>query len=112
VAFIIGPTDNHASITNFNVVVSVLSMFIMLVKLVLFVMHTWYPILSVLVNVVIVALWVVSIYGQAGPDYSDPTHPSPVAWYVSKSCSYAEASGNGHNCLLAKGTFATTCIMM
>jgi len=99
-------------ITNFNVVVSVLSMFILLVKLVMFVVHMWFPILSVVVNVIIVALWAVSIYGQAGPDYSDPEHPSSVAWYITKSCSYADASGNTHNCLLAKGTFATTCIML
>jgi len=100
-----------AFITNFNVVISVLSMFILLVKLVMFVMHMWFPVLGVLVNAIIVALWVVSIYGQAGPDYSDPEHPSRVAWYIAKSCSYAAASGNSHNCLLAKGTFATTCIM-
>jgi len=99
-------------VTNFNVVISVFSMFILLVKLVLFVMHVWLPIISVIVNAIIVALWTVSVYGQAGPDYSDPAHPSPVAWYISKSCSYAAASGNTHNCLMAKGTFATTVIML
>ncbi len=87
-------------------------MFILLVKLIMFVMHIWYPILSVVVNTSLVALWAVSVYGQAGPDHSDPQHPSSVAWYVAKSCSYAEASGNVHNCELAKGTFAVTCIMM
>jgi len=100
-----------AFITNFNIIVSVLSMFILIVKATLYVMHMWYPILSVPVNTAIVALWAVSIYGQAGPDYSDPQHPSSSAWYVSKSCSYAEASGNLHNCLMAKGSFATTVIM-
>jgi len=99
-------------ITTFNVVVSVLSMFILLVKLVMFIFHIWYPVLSVVVNATLVALWVVSIYGQAGPDYSDPQHPSPVAWYIAKSCVYAEPSGNLHNCEIAKGTFAVTCIMM
>jgi len=99
-------------ITSFNVVISVLSMFILLVKLIMFVMHVWFPILGILVNALLVALWAVSIYGQAGPDYSDPQYPSSVAWYIAKSCSYAEASGNVHNCELAKGTFAVTCIMM
>jgi len=100
------------TITSFNVAMSVLCMFILLVKLVMFVMHIWYPLLSVVVNAAIVVLWAFSAYGQAGPDYSDPNHPSPVAWYIAKSCTYADASGNTHSCLMAKGTFATTIIML
>jgi hypothetical protein len=87
-------------------------MFILLVKLVLFVMHMWIPLVSVIVNAIIIALWCVSIYGQAGPDYSDPAHPSSVAWYITKSCSYADESGNTHNCLMAKGTFASSVVML
>lgn len=87
-------------------------MFIMLVKVVMFTLHIWYPLLGTIVNAALVAMWTVSIYGQAGPDHSDPEFPSSVAWYISKSCVYAKASGNEHYCLMAKGTFATTVIMM
>ncbi len=87
-------------------------MFVLLVKAVMFVLHIWYPILGTVSNAAITVLWAVSVYGQAGPDLSDPKHPSHVAWYISKSCSYATASGNYHYCLLAKGTFATTVAMM
>jgi hypothetical protein len=104
--------NNYGSITSFNVVVSVFSMFMLLVKLVMFVMHIWIPLLSCIVNVVLIALWTVSIYGQAGPDYSDPQHPSPSAWYVTKSCSYASASGYYGYCMQAKGAFAATCLML
>jgi hypothetical protein len=100
------------AITEFNLVISVLSMFILLVKVVMFVLHVWFPILGVVVNAIITTLWAVSIYGQAGPDHSDPEHPSNVAWYINKSCNYAIPSGNEHYCLMAKGTFATTVIMM
>lgn len=100
------------SLTEFNLAVSVLSMFILLVKVVMFVMHIWYPILGTIVNAAITVLWAVSVYGQAGPDHSDPDHPSNVAWYISKSCDYARPSGNYHYCQLAKGTFATTVIML
>jgi len=101
-----------SSLTEFNVAISVLSMFIMLVKVVMFTMHIWYPLLGTVTNAILTALWVVSVYGQAGPDHSDPKFPSNVAWYVSKSCSYAVASGNKHYCIMAKGTFATTVLMM
>lgn len=87
-------------------------MFVLLVKAVMFVLHIWYPILSTVSNAGITALWVVSLYGQMGPDHSDPTRPSSIAWYVSRSCEYARPSGIYHYCLMAKGTFATTLIMM
>lgn len=77
----------------------------------MFVMHIWYPILSVPVNLVLTVLWIVSFAGQAGPDHSDPEHPSSVAWYINKSCDYAIPSGNKHYCLMAKGTFAITVVM-
>lgn len=87
-------------------------MFIQLVKVVMFAMHLWLPILGFFVNIILTALWAFSIYGQAGPDMSDAAHPSHVAWYISKSCSYAQPYGYEGYCLQAKGAFATTVIMM
>ena len=100
------------SLTYFNLVISVLSTFILLVKAIMFVMHIWYPLLGVISNAAITALWIVSAYGQAGPDRSDPKHESSVAWYIAKSCSYAEPTHNKGYCLQAKGAFAATVIMM
>lgn len=99
-------------LTTWNVVVSVLSMFIQLLKVTMFVMHVWLPSLGFLVNIGLTAIWAYSLYGQVGPDMSDPAHPSKVAWYVAKSCKYAEPSGYERYCLQAKGAFATTVIMM
>ena len=87
-------------------------MFILLVKVVLFIMHMWIPLVSVIIDLIVIALWIFSAYGQAGPDHSDPEHPSSVAWYIAKSCDVAEASGNKHNCQMAKGSFASTIFMM
>lgn len=78
----------------------------------MFTLHCWYPILGTITNGIVTALWVVSMYGQMGPDHSDPEHPSNIAWYITKSCSYAEATGDQKHCLMAKGTYATTVIMM
>ena len=87
-------------------------MFIQLVKVVMFIMHMWLPLLGFLVNIALTAIWAFSIYGQAGPDMSDPAHPSKVAWYIAKSCKYAKSAGYEGYCLQAKGAFATTIIMM
>ncbi|CAD6442033.1 311b209a-319d-4070-8869-af2bfc593f84 [Sclerotinia trifoliorum] len=100
------------TLQNFNVGISVLSMFIQLCKVVMFIMHVWWPLLSTVINGLLTVCWIVSIYGQAGPDHTDPKHPSNVAWYVAKSCSYARPSGNEHYCQMAKGTFAVTVFMM
>ena len=78
--------DEWNRLTSFNVGISVLSTFLLLTKSVMFTMHVWFPILGTVINAALTILWVVSTYGQAGPDYSDPEHPSKVAWYVSKSC--------------------------
>ncbi|RFU33267.1 hypothetical protein B7463_g3088, partial [Scytalidium lignicola] len=101
-----------STLTQFNLAISVLSMFVLLVKATMFILHVWYPLLGTATNLAITVLWAVSVYGQAGPDHSDPQHPSNVAWYISKSCSYAKADGWEHYCLQAKGAFATTVIMM
>lgn len=100
------------SLTDFNVAVSVLSMFILLVKCSMFILHIWYPILGTVSNLAIVVLWTVSMYGQMGPDHSDPKYPSNVAWYIRKSCSYARPSGAYGYCMQAKGAYAVTVVML
>lgn len=106
-----GDTDQWNRLTSFNLAISVLCTFILLVKATMFVLHVWYPLLATVVNLVVTVLWIVSIYGQAGPDHSDPGFPSNSAWYITKSCSYAAPSGNEHYCLMAKGSFAVTVLM-
>ncbi|KAI9892703.1 MAG: hypothetical protein M1814_001123 [Vezdaea aestivalis] len=99
--------------TNFNVIVSVLSMFVLLIKGVMWVMHLWMPLISLIMHSIITALWAFSVYAQASPDYSDPKHPSKLPWYLTKSCSVAKNPARVyHGCTLAKGTFAVTVIML
>ena len=103
----------HSSITNFNVVIVVLSMFLMLCKGVMYMLHLWPPILSACVHAVLIALYTTSLYYQASSDNSDPQHPSngPV-WYITKSCSVAHNPRNVHYCTQAKSAFAATCIAL
>jgi hypothetical protein len=98
-------------LTQFNVAIAVLSTFILIVKVPMFVLQVWYPILGTFTNLALAALYITSIYGQSGPDKTDMRFPSSSAWYITKSCSYARPSGNEHNCMMAKGAFAVTCVM-
>lgn len=87
-------------------------MFIMIVKIVMFSLHIWYPLLGVLTNTALVALFAASAYGQAGPDHSDPKHPSSSAWYITGNCDLAKPLGAKGYCLQAKGAFATTIFLI
>ncbi|TQS37697.1 hypothetical protein Golomagni_01820 [Golovinomyces magnicellulatus] len=98
-------------LTDLNVAVSVLSLFLLLVKVVMFVLNIWFPILGTISSASICALWITSMYGQMGPDYIDHNHPSHIAWYIGHSCDIARQSGNYHYCVLAKVTFANTVFM-
>lgn len=75
-------------------------------------MHVWFPIVAFFINMSMTVLWTVSVYGQMGPDYADPRYPSPIAWYIPKSCDYAIPYGAVKSCQLAKGTFAVSVFML
>lgn len=105
------------SMTQFNIVISVLSMFILLVKSAMFIMHGFLPILSVVVHALLVALYAVSVSNQSTPDLSN-TDPKQVPnlqrhmpWYLSKGCSYATGSNYGF-CMQARASFGVTIVMM
>jgi hypothetical protein len=100
------------TLTDFNVAVSVISLFALLVKVICFIMHVWFPLLALLVNISLTAMYAASIYGQAGPDYLDPLRPSPVAWYIAKPCTAAANQIIQDSCKMAKGTFSASTIML
>ena len=80
--------------------------------MILTIMHVFYPIMGLVVSVALTALYATSVYGQAGPDYADKRYPSPVAWYISKSCDVAKPYNAANSCMLAKGTFAVTAYLL
>ena len=101
------------SVTSFNVVIAVLSTFLLLVKAVLFVMHIWYPLLSALIHAALVILWIFSVYAQSASDMTDAKHPQRGApWYITKNCSVAFDKNNVHHCRQAKAAFAVSVILL
>ncbi|KAK0618176.1 hypothetical protein B0T17DRAFT_495230 [Bombardia bombarda] len=100
------------TITNFNVAISIVSLFVLLAKMIGTIMKIYYPIIGVVLNTALIGLYAASVYGQAGPDYADARYPSPVAWYLRKSCDIAKPYNAVNNCYMAKGTFAVTVFMV
>ena len=109
----IRPCSKASSITNFNLVISVFSMFLMLAKSAMYMLHVFPPLLSVLCHAALVALYSVSTAYQAGSDMSDPKRPQPGApWYISKSCSVAHDKKLLGYCQQAKAAFACTVVIL
>jgi hypothetical protein len=98
--------------TTFNVVISVLSMFILLVKGAMFTMHFFYPIISVVVHAVLIALYATSLHNQTSGDYLDPAHPSVRPWYLTQSCAQYAGPGNYGYCLQARASVYAVAVMM
>lgn len=88
-------------------------MFIMLVKSIMYMLHIFPPILSVLVHAVLIVLYTISIDYQASSDTTDPEHPqNGPPWYITKSCSVAHNKSLVGYCTQAKASFACTCTML
>ncbi|KAG6036936.1 hypothetical protein E4U41_005409 [Claviceps citrina] len=98
--------------TDFNVAISVVSLFVLLTKLISVIMQLWYPILATFINCVMVALYVVSTYGQVGPDYADARYPAPAAWYFRKGCDLAKPYGKYRVCQVAQASLFVTLYML
>ncbi|KAK2589751.1 hypothetical protein QQS21_012571 [Conoideocrella luteorostrata] len=100
------------SLTDFNVAISVISLFFLLAKLISFIMKIWYPLAAVLVNCAMVALYAVSTYGQIGPDYADARYPAPAAWYFRQGCDLARKYGKYRSCQIAQASLFITLYML
>lgn len=101
------------SLTNYNLVISVLSMFFLLVKSTMYIVNVFPPILSVVVHAAEIALYTTSVYYQASSDTTDPLHrQTGPPWYITKSCSVAFNPNNQHYCTQAKAAFGATTTML
>ncbi|KAH6657853.1 hypothetical protein BKA67DRAFT_200731 [Truncatella angustata] len=101
-----------STLTNFNVAISVISLFVLIAKTIGVIMHVWFPVIALFFNVALTALYTTSVYGQMGPDHADPNHPSPIAWYIAKPCTVAANQSVQKSCRTAQGTYAATVIFL
>ncbi|KAI4155409.1 MAG: hypothetical protein LQ340_001009 [Diploschistes diacapsis] len=105
------PAPWNQFITDWNVVICVLSMFILLAKVVMYITHIFPPVLSVIIHTVLMIFYAVSISQQAASDYSDPDHPSAVPWYLTRGCGAPVSPKLQSSCQQAKASFSVACLM-
>ncbi|KAJ9292956.1 hypothetical protein DTO271G3_8254 [Paecilomyces variotii] len=99
-------------LTEYNLVLGVLSTFLLLTKAPIHILRVFYPPLSVAVHGALVVLYSIAASFQAGKDMSDPQHPQPgPPWYITKSCSVAAHKSDIGYCQQAKSLFAVTIII-
>ncbi|KAN0068858.1 hypothetical protein V8E54_013027 [Elaphomyces granulatus] len=99
-------------IINFDLVLGVLSAFILLGKLFMHILRLFVPPLSVILHAVLFSLFIVSTRYQAGSDMSDSRHPQPgPPWYITKNCNVAFSTSNIGYCQQAKSLFAVSVIL-
>ncbi|CAL8575522.1 hypothetical protein XPA_001441 [Xanthoria parietina] len=99
-------------ITNYNVVISVVALFLLLCKAIMYICHVFYPLLSTPIHAALIALYAVSIHAQAAPDTSDPRHPQPGApWYLTKGCGAPVKPSLQGYCKQAQASFAVTILL-
>lgn len=92
---------------------TIVTLFTMLLRMVLFIMKVYVPLIAVFFHVGTVAIWTVSVYGQMGPDHADPLHPSPIAWYLVRSCDAAGGRFRAvKECMMARAAFALSVVML
>ncbi|EAW24874.1 uncharacterized protein NFIA_103620 [Aspergillus fischeri NRRL 181] len=107
------PTVWSEFITDYNLVLGVLSTFFLITKVPIHFLRLFYPPVSVIVHGGLVAVYIVSARYQAGPDMSDPAHPQPGApWYITKKCTVAANKDNINYCRQSKALFAFTIIII
>ncbi|KAJ5217217.1 hypothetical protein N7468_010225 [Penicillium chermesinum] len=99
-------------LTTYNLVIAVLSVFLLITKIPVHALHLYYPPIATAIHAASTTLFVIAACFQAGPDMSDPTHPQPGApWYITKSCSVAKSSTIIGYCRQAKGLFGLTIVL-
>ncbi|KAL4811265.1 hypothetical protein BDV18DRAFT_155872 [Aspergillus unguis] len=99
--------------TNWNLVISILSVFILITKFPLHILNILYPCAHAVVQIGLIIIYCISAAWQAGKDTTDPKHPQNGApWYITKNCNVAHESSNVTYCHQAKALFAFTILII
>ncbi|RMJ12296.1 hypothetical protein CDV36_008054 [Fusarium kuroshium] len=94
-------------LTESNLAIAILTLFIFFARAVLSHADFLYRYISVIYDVVLLCFWTMSLANQSSGDLSDPKHPSPLPWYLTRSCSVAWDKNRGY-CRIAQASFAVS----
>jgi hypothetical protein len=107
------PLTCALSNTQWHLVIGVVCTFFWLIKVTLWLLKVFYPIISLLLHIALACLWAYGIHMQTAPDTIDPRRPNKGApWYITKSCSIVDDKYIKSYCQQAKSAFAVSIIML
>lgn len=88
-------------------------MFLLLLKLTMFITNTFWPILGLIIHAILVALWAFSVRAQTAPDTIEQRAViNGPPWYISHNCNIARTSQLQGYCMQAKSVFAVSVISL
>ncbi|PTD06581.1 hypothetical protein FCULG_00006630 [Fusarium culmorum] len=61
--------------------------------------------INIIYDMILFSLWAIGLAGQTSSDFSDPKHPSPHPWYLTRGCSVSWDRTRGY-CHTAQAGFA------
>lgn len=106
-------THIRASTTTYNVTISVLALFLLLVKAILFVTGLFPPLAGLLLHALLTGLFAYSVHAQTAPDLSDHRRPQRGApWYLTHRCGVVRDGGLVGYCMQAKAAFGVTVVLL
>lgn len=91
--------------TDSNLAIAILSFVIFLARGIIAHLDYLPGYATVLYDMLLAFLWIVSLAGQASGDFSDPDHPSAHPWYLTRGCADGWAGTRGF-CHVAQASFA------
>ncbi|KAI8717332.1 hypothetical protein NCS52_00808500 [Fusarium sp. LHS14.1] len=94
-------------LTESNLGIAILGFFIFFARALLSYSGFLYWYISAFYDILLLSLWSLSLTNQASSDFSDPEHPSPTPWYLTRSCSVAWVKNQG-SCRIAQASFAVS----
>jgi hypothetical protein len=102
-----------SSNTQFHLVIGVICTFFWLIKITMWLLKVFVPLISLLLHIALLSLWAYGIHMQTAPDTVDPAHQNKgVPWYISKNCNIVKSKIDQGYCMQAKSAFAVSIIMM
>ncbi|KAM0433292.1 hypothetical protein ACHAPT_004168 [Fusarium lateritium] len=94
-------------LTDSNFAIAILGLVIFVARAIMSHLDYLPRYVSALYDALLLCLWTVSLDSQASGDLSDPEHPSPRPWYLTRGCSAAWDRNQGY-CRIAQASFAVS----
>lgn len=97
-------TDFYSSLTDSNLAIAILGLVVFIARSILNCISYLPRYVNVLYDLLLFSLWTGSLAGQASGDYTDPKHPSPRPWYLTRGCGAAWEETRGW-CRVSQASF-------